>query len=205
MGTVTRQAHRVRMMKKLMEIATRWWAWRWYWKALTALIAVSVLIFMWNVVKSKRDAPHLPPPGPDPWDARSLEWSIPSPVPTHNFDTVPQVHGRDEWGHSKYAENDEGQVVRVATTEEAAQTGEATGVHLPSPSFWPLAVAVGLPLIGYGLIFNLWLALVGALLTIASLYSWAMEPVDDPDAAHDHHEEHHEAGDAEPDDEGDQP
>lgn len=43
MGTVTRQAHRVRMMKKLMEIATRWWAWRWYWKALTALIAVSVL------------------------------------------------------------------------------------------------------------------------------------------------------------------
>ena len=155
------------------------------------LIAVSVLVFMWNVVKSKRDAPHLPPPGPDPWDARSLEWSIPSPVPIHNFDTVPVVHGRDEWWHAKYAENDEGQVVRVATAEEAAQTGEATGVHLPSPSFWPLAVAVGLPLIGYGLIFNLWLALVGALLTIASLYSWAMEPVDDPDAAHDHHDDDH--------------
>ena len=155
------------------------------------LIALSVLIFLVNVVKSKRDAPHLPAPGPDPWDARSLEWSIPSPVPTHNFDTVPQVHGRDEWWHTKYATNDEGKVVRVATVEEAAQTGEATDVHLPSPSFWPLAVALGLPLIGYGLIFNLWLALIGALLTISSLYSWALEPVDDPDAAHDHHDDDH--------------
>ena len=155
------------------------------------LIAVSVAVFMWNIVKSRRDAPHLPPPGPDPWDARSLEWSIPSPVPEHNFDTVPQVHSRDDWWHAKYAENDEGAVVRVATAQEAAQTGEATGVHLPSPSFWPLAVALGLPLIGYGLIFNLWLALIGALLTVASLYSWAMEPVDDPDAAHDHHEDDH--------------
>ena len=124
-------------------------------------------------------------------------------MPVHNFDTVPQVHGRDEWWHTKYAENDEGKVVRVATVEEAAQTGEATGVHLPSPSFWPLAVAIGLPLIGYGLIFNLWLALIGALLTIASLYSWALEPVDDPDAAHDHHEEDHQEA-QEADNDGDE-
>ena len=80
-------------------------------------------------------------------------------------------------------------------------------MHLPSPSFWPLAVAVGLPLIGYGLIFNLWLALVGALVTVGSLYSWALEPVDDPDAAHDHHDEHHEDehAEAETGDEGEQP
>ena len=91
-------------------------------------------------------------------------------------------------------------MVRVATVEEAAQTGEATGVHLPSPSYWPLAVAVGLPLVGYGLIFNLWLSLLGAIVTLGSLYSWAMEPVDDPDAAHDHHDDHpdqdHEAVDS---------
>ena len=155
------------------------------------LIAVSVLVFMINVWKSKKTAASRPAPGPDPWDARSLEWSIPSPVPEHNFDEVPVVRGRDEWWHRKYGIDDDGRVVRVATVEEAAQTGDAVGVHLPSPSFWPLAMAVGLPLIGYGLIFNLWLAVIGALIVIASLYSWAFEPVDDPDADHGGHDDGH--------------
>lgn len=155
------------------------------------LIAVSMLVFMFNVWKSKRTAASRPAPGPDPWDARSLEWSIPSPAPVHNFDEVPVVRDRDEWWHRKYGIDDEGRVVRVATVEEAAQTGDAVGVHLPSPSFWPLAMAVGLPLIGYGLIFNLWLAVIGALIVIASLYSWAFEPVDDPDADHGHGDDGH--------------
>ena len=154
------------------------------------LIAAATALFIWNVIKSRREARHLPPPGPDPWDARSLEWSVPSPVPVHNFDTVPQIRSRDDWWHTKYGEGADGSVVRLATAEEAAQTGEAQDVHLPSPSFWPLAVAVGLPLIGYGLIFNLWFALIGALIAVGSLYSWALEPVDDPDAVHDHHDDH---------------
>ncbi len=29
--------------------------------------------------------------GPNPWDARGLEWSIPSPPPSHNFDETPIV------------------------------------------------------------------------------------------------------------------
>jgi cytochrome c oxidase subunit 1 len=31
------------------------------------------------------------PAGPNPWGATGLEWTIPSPPPTHNFDTVPVV------------------------------------------------------------------------------------------------------------------
>jgi cytochrome c oxidase subunit 1 len=82
-------------------------------------------------------------------------------------------------------------VVRVASVEEAAQKGDATGVHLPSPSFWPLVLAVGLPLIGYGLIFNLWLCVIGGLLTGGAMYAWALEPVDDPDAGHGHDDHGH--------------
>jgi cytochrome c oxidase subunit 1 len=156
------------------------------------LIALGTLVFFYNVWRSKKEAADLPPPGPDPWDARSLEWSIPSPTPEHNFDYTPTVSGLDEWWHTKYAEGDDGQVVKVAEREELAQKGDAVGVHLPAPSFWPLVVAVGLPLIGYGVIFNLWLCVVGGLLTAGGLYSWAMEPVDDPDAAgHGHHDDDH--------------
>jgi len=157
-------------------------------------IALSVLVFFFNVWKSRRDAPNLPAPGPDPWDARSLEWMIPSPTPEHNFDTVPTVEGLDEWWHRKYGYDEDKRVVRIATIEEAAQDGSAQGVHLPAPSFWPLVLALGLPIIGYGLIFNLWLCVVGGALAGLAVYSWALEPVDDPDADHGH-DDHHDDGD----------
>ena len=158
-------------------------------------IAVAMLVLFFNIWKSRRDAPNLPAPGPDPWDARSLEWSIPSPTPEHNFDTIPVVEGVDEWWHRKYSYDDDKRVVRIATIEEVAQDGSATGVHLPSPSFWPLLLALGLPLVGYGLIFNLWLCVVGGLLSGIAIYSWALEPVDDPDAGgHGHDDDHHDDG-----------
>ncbi len=159
------------------------------------ILGLSVLYFFWNVYKSKKEAPNLPPPGPDPWDARSLEWSVPSPTPEHNFDEIPVIESQDDWWFRKYNIEEDGRVVRIATAEEAAQKGDAVGVHLPSPSFWPLVLAVGLPLIGYGLIFNLWLCVVGGLLTALAIYAWALEPVDDPDAAHDHDDHHDDDGD----------
>jgi cytochrome c oxidase subunit I len=163
------------------------------------VIAVSVLIFFINIWKSKRAASSLPAPGPDPWDARSLEWMVPSPTPEHNFDEIPFVESEDEWWHRKYGYDENKRVVRIATIEEAAQDGSAVGVHLPAPSFWPLVVAVGMPLIAYGLIFNLWLSVIGGLLTAVGLYSWALEPVDDPDADHGHaHDDHHDDGDDDP-------
>jgi cytochrome c oxidase subunit I len=144
-------------------------------------LGVSVLLFAVNVVLSWKRSRHQVPPGPDPWDARSLEWMVPSPVPAHNFDEIPEVHGLDEWWHRKYGLDENGKVVRLATAEQAAQKGTATGIHLPSPSYWPLVIAVSLPLIGYGLIFSPWLAVPGALLLVAGLFGWVLEPPDDLD------------------------
>jgi len=153
-------------------------------------IAFGVAFFLYNVFASKRDAKHLPAPGPDPWDARSLEWMVPSPTPEHNFDEIPTVESLDEWWYRKYGYDADGKVVRIATVDEAAQAGDGEGVHLPSPSFWPLVVAVGMPLIGYGIIFNLWLCLIGGLLTAGGLFAWVLEPVDDPDTGHGHDDHH---------------
>ncbi len=100
-------------------------------------IAVSVLVFLVNVVRSRIHAASAPPPGPDPWDARSLEWMLPSPTPAHNFDEIPTVTQLDEFWHRKYGEDESGRTVRIAETEDVAQKGDATDVHLPSPSYWP--------------------------------------------------------------------
>ena len=159
------------------------------------ILGASVLFFLWNVYKSKKEAPNLPAPGPDPWDARSLEWSIPSPTPEHNFDEIPVIESQDDWWFRKYNIEDDGSVVRVSSAEDAAQKGDAVGVHLPSPSFWPLVLAIGLPLIGYGVIFNLWLCVVGGLLTGGAIYAWVLEPVDDPDADGHGHDDHHDGDD----------
>ena len=159
------------------------------------ILGASVLYFLWNVYKSKKEAPNLPAPGPDPWDARSLEWSVPSPTPEHNFDEIPVVESQDDWWFRKYNIEDDGSVVRISSAEDAAQKGDAVGVHLPSPSFWPLVLAIGLPLIGYGVIFNLWLCVVGGLLTGGAIYAWVLEPVDDPDADGHGHDDHHDGDD----------
>ncbi len=152
------------------------------------IIALSVASFLVNVVLStvryKRGL--IPPAGPDPWDARSLEWMTASPVPEHNFDEEIEVHGLDEFWHRKYGYDKDHKVVRIATGEEIAHKGDNKNVHLPSPSYWPLVVALGLPLIGYGLIFNLLLTIPGAILLLGGVYGWVMEPPDDPNKAHGH-------------------
>ncbi|MFP3901462.1 MAG: cytochrome c oxidase subunit I [Acidimicrobiia bacterium] len=154
------------------------------------LIALAMGVFAWNIVSSyRKHRAGATDPGPDPWDARGLEWSIPSPVPPHNFDEVPTVSRLDEFWHHKYQEDDTGKVVRVATGREVAQTGDATDVHLPSPSYWPLVLAFGLVLIGYGVIFNLGLAAAGGLVVVLAGFGLGYEPADDPEA-HAHHDDH---------------
>src|SRR5262245_49305051 len=151
------------------------------------IIAVSMLIFLANILLTLRNHRRHPVPvGPDPWDARSLEWMVASPTPAHNFDVVPTVSHLDEFWHRKYGEDATGKVRRMAQTEDVTQKGDATDVHLPSPSYWPLLSALALPIIGYGMIFNLGVAAVGGVLLVLSAFGWGYEPPDDPESHHAH-------------------
>ena len=161
------------------------------------IIAVSFLIFFWNIWASYRKAKvaaggkgHKLSMPADPWDSRSLEWMIPSPTPVHNFDVVPTVQSLDEFWHRKYGEDEAGRLVRIAATEDVVQKGDATDVHLPSPSYYPIVLAFGLPWITWGLIYNLWFSAFGAVFVIAGIYGWIMEPSTDPSSGHAHDDDH---------------
>ena len=80
--------------------------------------------------------------------------------------------------------------MRIAKTEDVVESSDPVTVHLPSPSYWPLVLALGMPLVGYGLIFNLWWAVPGVILIVAGIYGWVMEPATDPDAGHGHDDHH---------------
>ena len=77
---------------------------------------------------------------------------------------------------------------------EVAHDGSNTNVHLPSPSYWPIVLGGGILLVGYGIIYNLWLAAAGLVFLVASIYGWILEPADDPDAAG-HHDDHDDGDD----------
>ena len=155
------------------------------------MIATSFVYFFWIIWKSWRTAKvnNVVLSG-DPWDGRSLEWMIPCPTPAHNFDVTPTVTTLDDFWHRKYGEDEDGRLVRIAATADVSQKGDATDVHLPSPSYWPIVMAFGMPFVAWGLIFNLWFAVFGGICMVAAIYGWVMEPSTEPDADHGPHDDH---------------
>jgi cytochrome c oxidase subunit 1 len=59
-------------------------------------LGLSQLVFIWNFFSSMKSGK---PADPNPWQAGTLEWTIPSPAPEHNYTPVPTVHhGPYEYG-----------------------------------------------------------------------------------------------------------
>ena len=144
------------------------------------VLSLGVLLFLINIYVSHRKGTQ---PAPlDPWDARSLEWMTASPPKEHNFDAIPTVGHLDEFFHRKYEDRgteDHHDYHQVATAEDLLAAQEANAekhIHLPSPSYWPILLAFALPIMAYGVIYNILLIAAGALLALVSLYGWGMEP-----------------------------
>jgi cytochrome c oxidase subunit I len=150
------------------------------------IIALGVLMFLINVFHTQRKAAPAPL---DPWDARTLEWMTTNPPKEHNFDALPEVHSLDEFFHRKYedvGEGDQHDLRKVATAEEILAEQEAHvdhHIHMPSPSYWPIVASFCLPIIAFGIIYNVLLSIVAAVMLVFAIYSWALEPsvADDTD------------------------
>ena len=151
----------------------------------TFVLGIGILLFFINALVIHRRQPAAPL---DPWDARSLEWLTTSPPKPHNFDRTPTVHALDEVFHRKYedvGDGDEHQYVQRATLDELVAEEERHAdahIHLPAPSYWPLVLAVSVPIMAYGVIYTTWLIVLGAAVAIAALFGWALEPADAEDS-----------------------
>ncbi|MCH7705847.1 MAG: cytochrome c oxidase subunit I [Chloroflexi bacterium] len=146
------------------------------------VIALSMLVFLWNffvsVRKTELDA------GPDPWDGRTLEWSISSPPPHYNFAQIPTVHGRDAFWDQKYAEGPDGVPTPIPSGAASNVEEEHVDIQMPGLSYFPIITALGLAMALSGLMVHLAVVAVGVLVTFFGIYGWAFEPAEEAEEGH---------------------
>ncbi|SFU31124.1 cytochrome aa3 quinol oxidase subunit I [Alicyclobacillus macrosporangiidus] len=103
----------------------------------------------------------------DPWDGRTLEWSLPSPVPHYNFAVIPTVTSRDYWWTLK----EEGRTDEIKPKPEDIQP-----IHMPKNSGRPFLMGVLFFVAGLGFVFN-WhvLAVLGLLGVVVTMLRRSFE------------------------------
>jgi cytochrome o ubiquinol oxidase subunit 1 len=102
----------------------------------------------------------------DPWDGRSLEWSIPSPAPSFNYAVLPQVHDEEPyWGIKQ----------RAIETQQLGPEPHYQPIEMPRNSPTGVVTAFFATIIGFALIWHIWwfaaVGFVGAYATFV-VFAW---------------------------------
>ena len=118
------------------------------------MMAVSIAIFLFNVARNAR---HGQLAGSDPWGGGSLEWSVPSPPPPHNFDALPVVYEQEPlWSARREPRFVSGLTAsaREVLTTSALDAIPDTRPLFPSPSIWPFISAIATTVFFIGSIYT---------------------------------------------------
>ncbi len=100
----------------------------------------------------------------DPWDGRTLEWSVPSPAPHYNFAIAPVVTQRDDWWYRKQK------------VQRRPHKSEYVDIVLPKNSGRGVIVGGLAFVVGFALIWHIWwLAVVAAIALVSVVISRTMD------------------------------
>lgn len=111
------------------------------------LMGISILFMFWNLYKTHRKGEKV---GDDPWDGRTLEWTVASPSPEDTFNPMPIVEEMDPFW---YAKKDN----RLLKTTTDTRPGP-----IARDSIVPLGMALTLFILALGLIYQwYWMAISG--------------------------------------------
>lgn len=123
----------------------------------TLLIGLGVVFQIAQLAYSVWKRHELRDTSGDPWDGRTLEWSVPSPAPQYNFARLPVVVARDAWWEAKRG----GKVIF---------SGAYSDFTLPKNSGVGVFIGAFVAMFGFAMIWHIWwlavLALVGVATTL---------------------------------------
>ena len=103
--------------------------------------------------------------GADPWNGRTLEWSIPSPPPAWNFSRLPVVDRTDAFWAAKQG----------TTPDKGGEVAPLEALHVPRGNPTGVFTAFFAVVTGFALIWHIWwMALLGLLgvLVVAMRQAW---------------------------------
>ncbi|MFF2089831.1 cbb3-type cytochrome c oxidase subunit I [Paenibacillus sp. NPDC058174] len=122
-----------------------------------ALMGIAFLFQVWQIAHGvKHSAANRDVTG-DPWNGRTLEWSIPSPAPYYNFAVLPNVSSQDEWWEEKQRMKQGG-----AKAQSQLYTGKLEPIHMPKNSAIPILMSACCFVAGFGFVFHwLWFVIAG--------------------------------------------
>lgn len=135
------------------------------------IIGVGVLMQAVQMYVSIRDRKKNPA-GNDPWvDGRTLEWSVSSPPPAHNFDSIPVIHARDPYW--RYKEHGGGMELPAPHKE----------IEMPTSSGIGVLIGVVAVVFGFAIVWHIWwlaalaLAAIVAVVVLRSFETRIEEPI----------------------------
>ncbi|WP_157265687.1 cytochrome c oxidase subunit I [Azohydromonas aeria] len=131
----------------------------------------------------------------DPWDATTLEWAMPTPAPSYNFASLPQVNHREPLAHDGalpltlaqgqgFLGRARGRLRETLGVEMASGRVEQL-VLLPGNTALPIVTAAVTGLFFLSLLFKLYWAAplcVAVLVVLAWRWAWALDRSRDNDA-----------------------
>jgi cytochrome o ubiquinol oxidase subunit 1 len=139
------------------EISTGWWPLFIVAGVGAAIIGVGIVCQLLQIfVSVKHRAKNLDTTG-DPWNGRTLEWSIPSPAPVYNYAVIPTVTQRDQFWEDKQA----GAVTPIAQYE---------AIEVPKNTGAGIIIAGFAFLVGFAAVWHIgWLAVIGGIGVVLSV------------------------------------
>jgi heme/copper-type cytochrome/quinol oxidase subunit 1 len=143
------------------------------------VFALGVLLFFVNVAKSRRVGT---PAKENPWDAPTLEWSVPSPPPSYNFAVIPTIASRHPLWESRLDENgvlsslDRGMLLdsgKETVGTSALDAAPDMVLEMPEDSFAPVVLTAGMGVLFVGLLLKNWTTVVvGITVAAAGILMW---------------------------------
>ncbi len=113
-----------------------------------ALIFLGFLCQVWQLLYSIKHREELRDKTGDPWDGRTLEWSLSSPAPFYNFAHIPTVDQIDDYWYKKQASKAEGK--RVPELADGYED-----IHMPRSTPAGFIISLFAALFGFSMIWHM--------------------------------------------------
>jgi cytochrome c oxidase subunit I+III len=145
------------------------------------VFAAGVLLLFVNIIKSWSRGNLA---SANPWDAPTLEWSVPSPPPPYNFAVIPTVASRHPLWEGRLPSDERSVIDQGMLLDTGKETIGTTALdahpdmilEMPQDSVAPVLVALGIAGVFTGLIVKAWILTAICAVILAAAVLWWLWP-----------------------------